>query len=450
LQQGREDYFVHLRRSFFETFKDDGLIAAVEGVFEHYQQDEAVFNILDEATGQILPLEKFFQFSLRRSGTMTPTSNVVKAFLVYARTFERKVSLDELLPKLDIYAQSLTPREYTPRGLEVDRTLKTFFNKYMNNKKGRQIDLGFVKQGDKIDMGIRALRTLTSLLDIAFSIPIGVMSNVGERGANLQLLGKKWFVLGTKRQHTAQGKAIIKKYEVFTGRPVWKEVTAPGKEIGERVMQGLYGLFHEAWRTANQQYLLGSLTKEEFEAGVISDKRLAELRVELGRWRVVPEGKSLVGSTAAGQASIQYKAWAVPMARTILKDVTTLMRDLKTKPIKDTATSREARELYRLLYVMAAVLIFLGIGDEEDRSFVGQLSYKLRSESLSMISAISPEMWLATPRILGFLTQLGKNVQSLILLEEYKTKPGLKGVEGLKKQFTPAPIRNLQEEGARK
>jgi succinate dehydrogenase flavin-adding protein (antitoxin of CptAB toxin-antitoxin module) len=144
LERGRENYFVHIRRSFLENLKDGGLKKAFSELFKTYQQDQIVFNILDDDTGNILPLEKFFQFSLQRTGTMEPTRNVTKAFLVYMHTFEKKKMFDAIIPKLDIYAQALTPIKYTPLGLEIDRSLKTFVNKWINNKKGRRISFDSV------------------------------------------------------------------------------------------------------------------------------------------------------------------------------------------------------------------------------------------------------------------------------------------------------------------
>ena len=448
IEKGRENYITHIRRSFLETFKEDGLFSAVLSVFHNYQQDEMVFNILDDDTGNILPLEKFFQFSMRRTGGLEPTQNVVKAFLVYARTFEKKVSLDEIIPKLDIYAQSLTPQTYTPRGLETDRSLKKFVNRYINNKKGRQISFdSFIKQGGPIDLSIRALRTFTTMIDLGLSIPVGMAAFVGERVANFQLLGAKAFALGEKRAHTDKGKTILRKYEAFTGRSVWEEFTAPGKEVTERIVEGMFGLFHQATVSANKQFLLGVLTEEEFNSGEISEKRLAEMRIEMGRWRVVPGAKSIIGSTSIGGAALQYKSWAVVMARTTIKDLTTLLKDLKNKPAGEALTTKEAKELYRAVSLIAVVLIVFGAGDDEkDKSFIGQVRRRIRNESLSILSAISPEMWLATPRIMGFMTQLGKNLTSIIKLEEYKTKPGLKGVGGLKKQLTPGVVRQLTPE----
>ena len=62
-----------------------------------------------------------------------------------------------------------------------------------------------------------------------------------------------------------------------------------------------------------------------------------------------------------------------------------------------------------------------------------------------MIQGVDPSLWLATPRLMGFMTQLGKNLKAIATLEEYKTKPGLVGVEGLQKQLTPRAFKQFDE-----
>ncbi|MEK9207367.1 MAG: hypothetical protein AAB922_02730, partial [Patescibacteria group bacterium] len=181
LLKGRENYFVHVRQDMLESIKEHGLAGGVKDLFKQYEQDLDVFNILDDSTGDILPLEKFFPFTLPRTGALEPSSNVTKAFLTYARLFERKVALDQIITKLDIYAQAITPQKLTPGGLEIDRSLKKFVNEYINNKKGRRINFsGVVKQGGALDMGLRAIRGLTSLLDLGLNIPVGITAFVGE------------------------------------------------------------------------------------------------------------------------------------------------------------------------------------------------------------------------------------------------------------------------------
>ena len=450
LQKGRENYFVHMRKTFFEAWRDDGFKEAARNLFKNYEQDQYAFNILDEDTGNILPLEKFFQYSLRRTGELAPTNNVTRAFLSYAQTFEKKVALDSLIPALDIYAQALTPETYTPRGLETDRSLKKFVYEYINNKKGRRITFAKIKQGGKIDTVITALRTFTSLLDLGFNLPVGIASMAGEQVANLEMLGAKGYALGTARMRTAKGKAILSKYQAYTDRGFWENFTAPGKVVTERLVEGMFGLFHVATTTANKQFLLGSLTQQEYDNGEISPARLAELKTEMGRFRVVPGTSSLVGSTSIGASAVQYKKWAVPIMRTLTKDITVTAKALKNKPIGEALTAREAKEIYRMISMTSVVLIagsmFIDEDDDDDNSFTGELVRKVYRESMTLLQGVDPKLWVAIPRTAIFLKDLGDNLHSIVLLEEYTSKDELKGVSKLQKQLTPRVIKSITEE----
>jgi len=62
---------------------------------------------------------------------------------------------------------------------------------------------------------------------------------------------------------------------------------------------------------------------------------------------------------------------------------------------------------------------------------------------------VDPTVFLATPRLYSWLQQLAGNLKQIALLEEYKTdskygdKGDLKGLGGLKQQFTPGFIRQF-------
>lgn len=445
LNKGLENYFVHMRRSFFEAWKDDGLLKAIKGIFKNYEQDQVAFNILDDDTGNILPLEKFFQYSLKRTGALTPTKNVVRAFLSYAQTFERKVALDAIIPKMEIYAQALTPQVYTARGLEVDKSLKKFVNKWLNNKKGRKLSFNSIlPQGGKLDGAINGMRTFTALLDLGLNIPVGVASFVGEQVTNFVMLGSRSYGLGSARMNTAKGKAILEKYKAFTGRSAWEEFTDPGKEITERLSVGIFGLFHTSSVLANKQFLLGSLSATEYASGSISPARMAEFQIQMGRFRIVPGTSSLMGNTSIGGAITQYKKWAVPILRTTTKDISTLLRDLKNKPIGEALNTREARELYRIIGVSStAVLVGMMLAGGDDDDFLGKIKAKAYRESTSLMQGLDPKLWLSVPRVMTFLAKFGDNLNAIITLEEYKTKEGYKGIGGMRKQFTPHIARAL-------
>jgi len=452
IERGRENYFVHIRKTFLENLKDGGLKKAVSEIFKTYQQDQMVFNILDDDTGKILPLEKFFQFSLQRTDTMDPTRNVTKAFLTYVNTFEKKKMFDAIIPKLDIYAQALTPTRYTPRGLEIDRSLKTFVNKWINNKKGRRISFdSTLRQGGPLDVGIRALRAFTTILDLGLSPVVQTAAFIGEQVTNAAMLGNKAMAIGTARMRTAQGKAILKKYESWVGRSLWEEFTAPGKEITERLSQALFAGFHLSSVSANKQFLLASLTDQEWQSGEISTERLAEMRLDMGRFRVVPGTGSLVGSTSVGDAVMQYKKWAAPFARTLAVDAQKFLGDLKSKPIGEALTSREARELYRLAYMSMAVFVVgaMAGADDDDKSVMGKAKARMYREAMTLMQGVDPTLWLASPRLLTWLYQTASALKSVALMETYKSgdKEGeLKGPDKMKRQFVPGVVRSLSNE----
>jgi hypothetical protein len=362
--------------------------------------------------------------------------------MTYVRMFERVKMFDATIPYLDIYTQSLTPMRYTPRGLEMDRSLKTFVNKWINNKKGRKISYDSVlRQGGQVDVGIRALRTFLTVKDLGFSIPAGMASVLGEQVTNRQILGDKGMALGSARMATAQGKRIIKKYEAFTDRSLWESLTAPGDQINQRLMTAMFGMFHASTRFADKQLLLGMMTEQEYNSETISTERLAEITLEKGRYRVVSGSNSLIGSTSIGNAYMQYKTWAIPFLRTLLKDMGQYAKDLNSARqgkmgVKEALTTKEAIEIYRFIEMTAFVTItmmMLGV-DEEDDSFIGKLKFRAFREANTLIQGFNPALWLGASRMAGWLGNLGKAIEEIILLEEYKTKDGLKGVDRLKRE----------------
>lgn len=447
LDRGLNDYITHMRRSFLENTSEKGLKGAITTMFENAEEDAIVFNILDDDTGNILPLEKFFQFSMHRTGEMDPTYNVTRVITTYAKMLERKKAFDKIIPTLYIYTQALTPRVYTERGVTMDDSLMKFVKKWVNNKKGRKIGFdSIIKQGGKFDVGLTALRTYTTMLDLGANVITGSASLMGEQSANFVSLGTKDQAKGTRRMLTKKGKAILKKYEGYVGRSTWEEFTAPGKEVTERLMTGMFALFHISTVAANKQFLLGSLTKQEYDSGEISIERLTELRLANARWRVVPGMSSLVGSTSLGKSQIQYKSWAVSMMKTTLEDFYKVSKGVLNKE-KGVFSSREARELYRIIGLSStAIIVGSMVVDADDDSWLGKLRRKLYRESLSILQSISPLFWLASPRGMSWLIQFFTVMKQLITLEEYKTKKGLKGVEGLKKTFLPYPVRELLKE----
>jgi hypothetical protein len=227
----------------------------------------------------------------------------------------------------------------------MDRTMKEFVNNYINNKRGRRFNFGgIIKQNGPADILLRAGNTMVSFGDLGLNFLAGSASMVGEQVANFVALGNKGTFLGFKRRLWDTGmkrlvdpKAtqILKESEAFIGRNIWTELAEVDKPIFEKGMQTMFGLFSQSSVEANKIFLLGSLTKEELKAGKISAQRMADLRLEAGRWRDMGDSvKSIVGSTSPGAAWTKYKGWALPIMRTSVKNISDISSMLKKGDFK--------------------------------------------------------------------------------------------------------------------
>lgn len=461
-----KDYVTHVRRGFLEAWREEGsyvkgmasgekagpvqraahgFLAAIKDSFKQYLQDEAYFNILDQQTDTVLPLEKFFQFSMKRTGELVPSKNVAKAYLQYLSTFEKKRALDSIVPKLDIYVHSLTPSKLTPRGLEFDSSLKRFFKEWLNSKKGRATDRALVKPGGKVDWGLRTGVALTRLIDLGFSVPVGIASNLGAQAAVFRGLGTKAYAEGLARTLTPQGRNIIRKYRAFTGEPVLSKAFSAKGTLGESLMNGIFGLFSFADRQARQAYLLGRMTPEEFAKGELSTRKLAQMQTDLGRHLPVEGFESIIGKTAIGKVGSQYKSWAVPLLSSTADDLSKLYHAVKTGDV-GFVKSPEFAELLRTAVISTAVgLGAYGILTDKtpvkDQSFGEKLAHKAANDALSLIGALDPTLW-SSVRLLSFLNNLATSVKQIVLLERNQ-KDELTGVNTLESTVTPAAVKQL-------
>ena len=434
-----DTYIAHMRRGFLEALKDDGLFRAFQEIKDSKKDNIAYVNIIDD-TGKILPYEKWFKFAMYRTGEVVPSQNVTAIVLSYMKQFYLKQSLDETVVKLSLYARMLTPEGQTKGGLDLDPKLIDFTNKWVNNKKGRKVSIGgFLKQGGYVDTALTGLMTLTRILDLGFHPIIAPLSAIGEQLSTLQNLGTSDYKKGLIRLQTKQGKDIVNNdtYIEVINKKFWEQLSEPDKLFSDRFNTAAFGFFGLANRKANEVHLLGALTNEEFKTGVISAQRQAQIKIEINKYRIVEGMQSIIGTTSIARAALQYRSWAVPHLTSVLRNIENINKK----------TSRE--ELIRLVTISGTVLIIgaLTSPDDDDKSFYAQIYRKALREALSLFGSLDPEFWFASPRVITWLQQLSKNIKMIITLEEYKEKKRkgqLKGVEGLKRQFTPAPIRILK------
>jgi len=440
LKTGRENYITNVRRGFFEALKEDGLMVAAKEMADQYKQDEEVFNILDQQTGNVLPLEKFFQFAMRRSGQIKPTTNVAKASSTYFRMLFKKQALDAIVPKMMIYAQAVTPTKLTPLGLEFDNSIKNFMKEWINTKKGRKTKL-FVKPGGVMDAIVMGGRALTTIWDLGANIPVGLAANIGETAAADMAIGHPNMAKGIARLATPKGQEIVNKYEGFTGKSLWRELIEPSKNIGDKTMTALFGLFASSSTRMNKISLLGLMTDQEYESGEISTDRLTEIKLKIGKTRIISGGKSILESTTEGGVLMQYKAWAEPIIRTVSADIANLVKKVKEG---GALKSEEFGRLRRGLELTTAALMigaFVGEDDKDDKSFSAELLRKARREALTLLGALDPSLWLGEPRVISFLGELGRALHQVVVLERYKKSKKLKGVAALERMAVPRAIK---------
>jgi hypothetical protein len=232
------------------------------------------------------------------------------------------------------------------------------------------------------------------------------------------------------------------------GEGILQEIAKPGRNIADRVNLVLYGIFTQSRKTTMINVLLGNMTKAEFKAGKISDKRLAQLKKVTGRWVDLSGTESVAGSTPEGKAFTKFRQWAVPPLSTISSNLASLARSVsrlgdKTKRV----TPEQAQELYRIIEVLAITYLINKLaGDDEDETFLGKMkSYALREMS-TIIQSVDPVRWLDAGVTAGYIEQFGANLKNLMTLEKYETttrwgeKGELKGLKGLQRQITPSGL----------
>jgi len=448
-----DKYVFHSKRPISELLvdiKETGVKSAISDLLNRWKLDETHFQILDSKTGEILGMRKFFRQTLFRTGELTPSQNIIKSTETYMQQFFNKMALDESVPTIETLAIALRPQEKTKNGMLLNDTLMTFVKQYLNNKKGRVINVAGINQGGKIDTAIRFANNLVSLNYIALNIPLEVAAVVGETTAKTVALGPKKLILANQRKLTKQGRKILEKYKPFTGEGVLEEFFQPARNIGENVNLLMYGLFSWNRKITKQDILLGNMTREEFEKGEINQERLAEVTKMTGRWVDMEGVKSVVGSTSTGGALTKFKGWAIPIVSSTLNDITSLTRSITGMGDKSKRlTKMQAWELLRIAEIgMVVVAVAALVGEDEDRStFTGKLKFYAIRELTTVFNALSPTLILSVGVTVAFLESLAKNLWLLMTLEEYKTKPGYKGAAALKKQFTPAAIGQFKSEG---
>lgn len=453
-----DNYYTHVRRTFLEAVKEDGLVTAVKEIFKQQEQDQQTFEILDQDTGQILPLQKFFQFALSRSGNLKPSANVVGAFLTYMKTFKKKQAIDESFPTIMTYADAFTPNGTTKEGVLLNGSLKKFAKEWLNNQKGRRVSL-VMKQGGKGETILNVIKRGVMLLDLGFNLTVNAATQVGEQAVQFQLLGNKAFALAKIRAASKKGKRITEKYRSLIGKNPWKQLIEPARKVGDRANLALFVLFQDANVRRTRNALLGMMTPEEFQSETLSPERLAEIRLAVSRYGMVEGAGSIIGATPEAKVFTMYKNWAMPIIGTSIRNIQYLSNYIRSRgKLNQVEAKRALIEAGRIAEVVLFVsIIAMAVGvDDEDDSMLGKLKKRAYQESMTIIQAMSPTTLFTTPRLLTFLDELAKNLTSIMKMETYQAtkfgeyqKGDLQGLNRLKKQLTPRAVKQFEADSVK-
>jgi len=463
----KDMYFPHMTRSFFERWKDDGFVKGLKMLFDRNVADSKIdFNAFGDQ-GTVLGYEKFFKYAMRRGEGQQFSQNAASVMMAYFDSFERKLLLDSMIPKVKLYEFLFGKRFNTPKSInnpmgkeQVHSQLTKSLNEWLNNKKGQRIEMIY-EQGDRIEAFVDTSSLMISLLDLGGNIITQTASAVG--GELMTLRGAKFsgWALGHARALTKQGRAIARKNAGIIGAHPWHEIASATNDAGDTLTSSLFYLFGDLVFRAKRQMLLGLLTKEEFKTGVISAKRVAEIKLEIGKWHSMPDFRSVAGSTSLVKASSKYTEWATPAFQTAAMDLHKLIKAAEqakktggTKGLKDFMNSDAFRNTMRTILVgigayVAAQLILQP--DSKDKSVLGKLRYKAAREAGSIIQAVTGVGVFFNVRMLGFMQDLRDAVVTLATLDTYTTntqdhKAGdLKAPSAFMRLFTPALIKQFQK-----
>lgn len=441
----RENYITHIRKSTLESLVYNGPIEAVRNAFSGYKTDSQSFNIMAGKTGEIVPLEKFFKFSLRRTGEIDPTLNVARAVESYARNFYRKKAIDSFTPEIYAYTKLLTPSTKTPRGLDKDPSLETFITSYLNTKRGRYAmgENPMLQQGGPADVALQAFLGVTRLLDLGLSFPTQIAAFGGEQSMEYIMLGGKNYAKGIARSKTKKGRELAKKYQQFVGEPLWQELTDVSKNMNNKAATAMFAGFHESSRQANMIHLFGSMTDAEWKAGEISNDRLSQLQIDMNRYRAIGNTNSVTGATTYGKVINQYKSWAIPIAYTVSRNLKVLSADIQKNGIRALKT-REAQELLRSSIAASfAVAVAYATADWLEDTWVGDVSRRVARDLMSIIAAMNPTLFIGEPRVVSFIGDLSTSLDAIITGDAWMISSREAGLKKFGRTVKPALFKQI-------
>lgn len=455
--RNRKNYMTHVRRSFFEALRQSGIKNAIGELFTSQREEEVAFNIVND-TGEILAYEKFFPFAIRRSGKLVPSKNIARASLAYFRALARKRALDAFVPEAMVVVRAYESiKGKTPRGLSRDPSIRGFVKKYVNDAKGRKIDIPGFGQGSTNDILLRALTTWVAVKYLGLNLATAVANFIGDFVVVFWELKLSETARGIVRSFQLPTvHEVNKKFRFFTGRNPIVELFDPQYNVPSRFLKALMVLMSLSNFQSQKFFLRAKMTEEEWNTKVVGDKRLIEIAKSLSRAKPNPFYiRSLVGNTTIGRANFQFGTWAVAVFNTFVSDSHEVIKMLGKKKTWDVLTSDEAAQVAKFVIMggIAAFLVSLMSGEDDDDE--NYLTRRAKQELTTLYQAVEfvtdPSNYMLAVKEIALWASA---VRQLIRMEQYKTDGigygigDLRGWRTLKRAITPSAIKNFfPEEG---
>lgn len=421
------NYMTHSRRTFFETLKDEGLMVAFREIITSQKEEVAGLKILDDETGNIIAFDKFLGNMLHRTGQLVPSENVTRVFLEYSRAVSKKRAMDKFVPEAMIAVQAhKAVVGTTAKGLTKDPTLEKFIKQFLNDAKGRKIEWN-TKQGSSADIALRAGVAWVAIKYLGGNLASAIGNVMGDFTAIFWELNIREQARGVARSilRPLQAHDINQQFRFFTGRNPVVELFDPKYSLPARLKNALMVLMALGAFQSSKFFLRAKMTDEEFEMGVIGDKRLVEIANSLSR--VKPNQfyvKSLAGNTTAGNATSQFGTWAVAITNTVLSDGQEVVKMLAERDLKKALTSREAQKLLKFA-IMAGVLLWLTSlvsVDDDDYTLWGRTIRSIKNNLNTLVQALQFTTDITNyGLIIKEIILWGTALKQLLTQEQYKT-----------------------------
>jgi len=437
-------YYHHTQRGFLEALKDDGFISAFVELLVKNKHEQTMMTILNGKTGDILPYEKFVGAKQFRSNTMKETLNVAQAMERYILQMENAFALDEMIPEVMAYTYAFSPKKETEYGVKMDTRLQDFVKEYINTKKGRPVKLVFEPGGlfnTMITMSVKIAR----MMHLGINIPTQIVSPIGEMVANLTRLGAKKLALGEWRMKTKKGKVILEKYKGIIGMGLFRSFVETSNTPNDVAMLIAFPIYHASSYHATAQFVLASLTEEEYISGDVSLERMTEIMLSAGKYRKIEGQESIRGHSSEINALSLYRGWAIPLVNGVFTTAIDLTKMIKKDGINALKTP-EAREMYYAIGVGLSILTLFGslyddLEDKDDRTVIEDVIFKAIREANTIYGAFDITMWTQSA-YLDFIGNVANSLWSIITLER-NSKGDFVGMGKLSKTLTPNIIKRI-------